>query len=206
MRVEKLDVTSVRDREMAFGWEIDVLVNNAGVMEAGPIAEQPAELLRAMLEVNFFGGLEVIQGFARQFARKRRGKIVIMSSVAGLTTAPFAAGYCATKHALEAVAEALKMEARAGIKVATINPGAYGTGFNDRGGDSIRWYDPGAELHPAGQLRGPPGCMGAPAPSAGQRRRHRGCRPRRQREVQKRPPRRRRWSSSSRASTKRGRR
>jgi short-subunit dehydrogenase len=68
---------------------------------------------------------------------------VFVSSVAGLMTAPHHAGYCATKHALEAVAEALKVELEPfGVKVATTNPGAYATGFNDRGADSMRWYDP----------------------------------------------------------------
>jgi short-subunit dehydrogenase len=143
MRVDKLDVTSTRDRESAFGWHIDVLVSNAGMMEAGPIAEQPMELLRAMFEVNFFAAVELVQGFARQFVAKRRGKIVFVSSMGGLSTAPYGAGYCATKHALEAVAEGLKAElAPFGIKIATANPGVFGTGFNDRGADSMRWYDP----------------------------------------------------------------
>jgi short-subunit dehydrogenase len=143
MRVDKLDVTSTRDREHAFGWNIDILVSNAGVMEAGPIAEQPMELLRAMFEVNFFSAVELVQGYARQFVAKRSGKIVFVSSMGGLSTAPYGAGYCATKHALEAVAEGLKAElAPFGVKVATANPGIFGTGFNDRGADSMRWYDP----------------------------------------------------------------
>ena len=96
-----------------------------------------------MFEVNFFAPIELVQGFARQFVEKRRGRIVFVSSVAGLMTAPHHAGYCATKHALEAVAEALKVELEPfGVKVATTNPGAYATGFNDRGADSMRWYDP----------------------------------------------------------------
>jgi short-subunit dehydrogenase len=145
IRVDKLDVTSTLDRQAAFGWDVDVLVSNAGVMEAGPIAEQPMELLRAMFEVNFFAAVELVQGFARQFVAKRSGKIVFVFSIGGLSTAPYGAGYCATKHALEAVAEGLKVELEPedlGIKVATANPGVFGTGFNDRGADSMRWYDP----------------------------------------------------------------
>lgn len=63
----------------------------------------------------------------------------------GLWTVPYVAAYCASKHALEAIAEGLKTELEPfGIKVATCNPGVFGTGFNDRGIDSIsRWYDPG---------------------------------------------------------------
>jgi short-subunit dehydrogenase len=143
MRVDKLDVTSARDREMAFGWDVDVLLSNAGVMEAGPIAEQPIELLREMFDINFFAAVELVQGFARQFVDRGSGKIVFVSSMGGLLTTPYAAGYCATKHALEAVAEGLKVELEPfGIKVATANPGVFATGFNDRGADSMRWYDP----------------------------------------------------------------
>jgi short-subunit dehydrogenase len=84
-----------------------------------------------------------VQGFAKQFVRKRSGKIVFVSSMGGLWTVPYGAGYCASKHALEAVAEGLKVElAPFGIKVATANPGIFRTGFNDRGADSMRWYDP----------------------------------------------------------------
>ena len=143
LRADKLDVTNAADRRNAFTWDVDVLVSNAGVMEAGPIAEQPMELLRAMFEVNFFAGVELVQGFAKQFVEKRNGRIVFVSSIGGIGTAPYGAGYCATKHALEAVAEGLKVElAPFGIKVATVNPGVFATGFNDRGADSMRWYDP----------------------------------------------------------------
>jgi len=143
LRVEKLDVTDARDREHAFKADIDILVSNAGVMEAGPVAEQPLELLRGMFEVNFFAGVALVQGFIKQFVDKRRGKIVFVSSMGGLLTVPYGAGYCASKHALEAIAEGLKVELEPfGIQVATANPGIFGTGFNDRGADSMRWYDP----------------------------------------------------------------
>ncbi|HEY6901281.1 MAG TPA: SDR family NAD(P)-dependent oxidoreductase [Puia sp.] len=61
-----------------------------------------------------------------------------------------AGAYCATKHALEAIAEALKEElAPFGIKVATINPGPFKTGFNESGLDSIfQWYDPKKNFTP----------------------------------------------------------
>ncbi len=81
---------------------------------------------------------------------KRRGKIVFVSSMAGLWTVPYASGYSASKHALEAIAEGLRAElAEFGIKVATVNPGVYGTGFNDRGADTVsHWYDPSKNFTP----------------------------------------------------------
>jgi short-subunit dehydrogenase len=150
LQIDKLDITNELDRRNALKWGIDVLVNNAGVMEAGPIAEQPMELLRAMFDVNFFGQVELVQGFARKMVAKRSGKIVFTSSMGGLWTVPYGAGYCATKHALEAVAEGLKVElAPFGVKVATVNPGIFGTGFNDRGADSLfHWYDPRIHFTP----------------------------------------------------------
>lgn len=150
IEVDKLDVTSEGDREFAARRDVDVLVSNAGIMEAGPIAELPVDLLRSMFEVNFFGSVALAQEFAAKMVQKRRGKIVFTSSVAGLVTVPYSAGYSATKHALEAVAEGLKTELAAfGIKVATVNPGFYGTGFNDRGLDAAsHWYDPSRNFTP----------------------------------------------------------
>jgi short-subunit dehydrogenase len=144
MEVDKLDVTLERDRALAARWDVDVFVSNAGTMEAGPIAELPLDLLRAMFEVNFFGSVALAQEVATRMVQRRQGKIIFTSSIAGLVTVPYSAGYSATKHALEAVAEGLKTElAPFGIKVATINPGFYGTGFNDRGVDAAsHWYDP----------------------------------------------------------------
>ncbi|MDV3957583.1 SDR family oxidoreductase [Elizabethkingia anophelis] len=144
--VDKLDVTNPRDIAYAHKkYDIDILISNAGIMEGGPIAEQPLELIRSMFEVNVFGALELAQGFIKKFVAKKSGKIVFTSSMGGLWTVPYVAAYCASKHALEAIAEGLKTELEPfGIKVATCNPGVFGTGFNDRGIDSIsRWYDPG---------------------------------------------------------------
>lgn len=150
LEVDKLDVTSERDRAVIDRWDIDVFVSNAAIMEAGPTAELPLDLLRSMFEVNFFGGVALAQRVAANMVKKRAGTLVFLSSVAGLTTIPYSAGYCATKHAIEAIAEGLRMELSPfGLKVATINPGFYATGFNDRGVDSVmHWYDPSRNFTP----------------------------------------------------------
>jgi short-subunit dehydrogenase len=143
--VEKLDVTNAREREyLQAKYDVDVLFSNAGLMEAGPIGEQPLDLIRSMFEINVFSGLAFAQGLLKKMVAKKAGKIVFMSSMGGLLTVPYAAAYCASKHALEAIAEGMKTElAPFNIKIATVNPGAFNTGFNDRGMDSIRqWYDP----------------------------------------------------------------
>ena len=156
LQVEKLDVTNASDRQHAFRHDVDVLLSNAGLMEAGPIAEQPIERLRSMFEINVFSSIALAQGFVPAMVAKKRGTIVFMSSMAGLWTVPYASGYSASKHALEAVAEGLKAElAPFGIKIATVNPGVYGTGFNDRGADTIsHWYDPTKNFTPPQVLEG----------------------------------------------------
>lgn len=143
LNIQVLDITDEGDRRAAFANEVDVLINNAGVMETGPVAEIPMDYVRRNFETNVFGTLAVTQGFARQMVKRGSGKIVMVTSMGGLVTVPFAGVYCATKHALEALAEALKAElAGTGVEVCTVNPGVYGTGFNDRGAETLqRWFD-----------------------------------------------------------------
>ncbi|THJ67033.1 SDR family oxidoreductase [Arthrobacter echini] len=132
LRVEKLDVTDAADRTKAWAWDVEVLLNNAAVAEGGAVVDLPEEQLRRQFEVNVFGTMLLTQGFARAMAAKRSGKIVFLSSTAGLITDAFTGAYSASKHALEAFADALHQElAEFGVAVATINPGPYLTGFND---------------------------------------------------------------------------
>ncbi|XID75846.1 SDR family oxidoreductase [Alkanindiges sp. WGS2144] len=133
LQVEKLDVTNPKDREKAWKWDIDILLNNAGVAEGGSVIDIPEKNLRHQFEVNVFGTILLTQGFARTMVDKKEGKIIFMSSIEGLVADPFSGPYAATKHALEAFASSLHKEVKEfGIQVATINPGPYLTGFNDR--------------------------------------------------------------------------
>ncbi|PWW29350.1 MULTISPECIES: SDR family oxidoreductase [unclassified Chryseobacterium] len=156
--VDKLDVTNPRDVEYIVKKynDIDILISNAGIMEGGPIAEQPVDIIRSMFEVNVFGALNLAQGFIKKFVEKKSGKIVFTSSMGGLWTVPYVAAYCASKHALESIAEGLRTElAPFNIKIATCNPGVFGTGFNDRGVDSIfHWYDPKINFTPESAFDG----------------------------------------------------
>jgi short-subunit dehydrogenase len=148
LQIELLDITNEEHRESAFKQDVDVLISNAGVMQTGPVAEIPMDRVRSNFEVNVFGTLGVIQGFARQMVERGSGKIIIVSSMGGLITVPFCAIYTATKHALESVAEGLKAElAGTGVEVCTANPGVFGTGFNDRGAATmLDWFDPEKSL------------------------------------------------------------
>ncbi|MEU7261040.1 SDR family oxidoreductase [Streptomyces rimosus] len=143
LQVENLDITDALHRSQAHTWDVDVLFNNAAVGEMGPLAEIPLELVRRVFEVNVFGHLALAQGFARQMVERGNGRIVWLSSIAGLTTNPYLGPYCASKYAIESIAQAMHDELKPlGVQVCTINPGPYRTGFNDRMGDALRvWFD-----------------------------------------------------------------
>jgi NAD(P)-dependent dehydrogenase (short-subunit alcohol dehydrogenase family) len=134
LQVEKLDVTNDGDRRKALEWKVEILVNNAGVLEGGSVVDIPASNMRNEFEVNVIGPLLLTQGIAKQMIKRGKGRIVWVSSREGLNVNPFTGVYSASKHAVEAIAETMSMELQEfGIEVATINPGPFLTGFNDRG-------------------------------------------------------------------------
>jgi len=133
LRVEKLDVTDEGDRRKALAWDIEILVNNAGVGEGGATVDIPALNMRREFEANVIGPLLLTQGIAKQMVKRGEGRIVWVSSREGLNVNPFTGIYSASKHAIEAIAESMSLELQEfGIEVATINPGPFLTGFNDR--------------------------------------------------------------------------
>ena len=133
LTVEKLDVTDDGDRRKALNWGVEILVNNAGVGEGGATVDIPAANIRHQFEVNVTGPLLLTQGLAKQMVKRGEGRIVWVSSREGLNVNPFTGIYAASKHALEAIAESMKDELQEfGVEVATINPGPFLTGFNDR--------------------------------------------------------------------------
>ncbi|MDV7764206.1 SDR family oxidoreductase [Peribacillus sp. CSMR9] len=143
MEVFKLDITNARDRALIDNQDFDVFVANAAINEGGPLGEMPMDRFRALFEVNVFATLETVQHAARKMVKKGSGKIVFLSSMAGIITTPYGGPYAATKHAIEGIALTLKDELeRFGVQVATINPGAYDTGFNDRAAEEKwKWFD-----------------------------------------------------------------
>ncbi len=143
MEVFKLDITNPIDLREIDKYDFDIFVANAAINEGGPLAEIPMERFRAIFEVNVFATLETAQIAARKLVNKGMGKIVFLSSMAGIMTTPYAGPYAATKHAIEAMALTLKDELKEfGIQVATINPGSFDTGFNDRAvEEKWKWFN-----------------------------------------------------------------
>jgi NAD(P)-dependent dehydrogenase (short-subunit alcohol dehydrogenase family) len=124
-----LDVTDAEQIREAAGRveELDGLVNNAGIAVAAPLEMVPPEELRYQLEVNLVGQIAVTQAVLPAL-RRAKGRIVFMGSIAGRSALPFLSPYAASKHALEAVADSLRLELRPfGIHVSIVEPGTIKT-------------------------------------------------------------------------------
>jgi NAD(P)-dependent dehydrogenase (short-subunit alcohol dehydrogenase family) len=107
--------------------ELDALVNNAGIAISMPLEFIPMDELRRQLEVNVVGQVAVTQAFLPHL-RRSRGRIVFVGSIAGRSALPFLGAYAASKHALEAVADTLRLELAAfGIHVSIVGPGTIRT-------------------------------------------------------------------------------
>ena len=146
IRVERLDLTDPYDLKQAVGWDFDILWNNAGQGEPGPVWEIPVDIVRRNFEINVFLPLTLTQSVIQRWVREGKSqgkKVVFTSSMGGLFTPANWGTYVATKHALEAFAEAMQQELAAyGVKIQTINPGAYYTGYNETMADNaFRWLD-----------------------------------------------------------------
>lgn len=132
------------------GLDVVALVNNAGVQRLGPLEAVDEAYLRHGFDVNFFGALEVTRAFLphlrrwqeRRRAEAGRARVVFIGSAAGLVTIPYMAGYCATKHAVEALADGFRRElVHDGIKVTLVEPGSFATDIINEIPDTIKRLD-----------------------------------------------------------------
>jgi NAD(P)-dependent dehydrogenase (short-subunit alcohol dehydrogenase family) len=125
-----LDVTeagAIEAAAAAVGDRLDGLVDNAGIAIAAPLEHLPLDELRRQLEVNVVGQLAVTQALLPAL-RAARGRLVIVGSIAGTSALPFLGPYAISKFALEAMADALRVElAPDGIHVSLIRPGTIAT-------------------------------------------------------------------------------
>jgi NAD(P)-dependent dehydrogenase (short-subunit alcohol dehydrogenase family) len=124
-----LDVTDAAQiRAVADGLgELHGLVNNAGIAVASPLEVLPLDELRRQLEVNVLGQVAMTQALLPQL-RRSRGRIVFVGSIAGRSALPFLGAYAASKHALEAIADALRVELVPwGVGVSVVEPGTIAT-------------------------------------------------------------------------------
>ena len=108
--------------------KIDVLVNNAGIERHGSIEEMPMADFKSVMETNYFGVIRCIKAVLPHMRENKSGCIINISSVAGKIALTPLGGYCASKHAVEALTESLAQELKPfNIRVAMVEPGIIST-------------------------------------------------------------------------------
>jgi NADP-dependent 3-hydroxy acid dehydrogenase YdfG len=151
IRTLALDVTdeasmadAVQEVEVAHG-HVSVLVNNAGYALQGPIEEVPLDDVRAQFETNVFGLVRLTQLVLPGMRRAHEGRIVNVGSMGGRFTFPGGGFYHASKHAVEAISDALRLEvAPFGVHVSLVQPGPVTSAFVDAAVGSLHDVDDSA--------------------------------------------------------------
>lgn len=131
--VMKVDITKEEDRKKVLDLNVDVLYNHAAIALGGSIIEADMDKVRENFEVNVFSSFRLLQIVLRQMVDKDSGRIVVMSSLAGVIPIPFGGVYSATKASVTMITKSLQKELffmGTNVKVAIIEPGLYHTGFN----------------------------------------------------------------------------
>ena len=143
LRVLELDVTDESSVDRAIATAIseagglDVVINNAGVAALGVTEAFTPDQFQQIFDVNVYGAIRVNRAVLPSMRRQRSGLLVHVSSGAGRVTIPALAAYCASKYALEAIADAYRYELLPfGVDSILVEPGVYRTGIHDR------WIDP----------------------------------------------------------------
>jgi NADP-dependent 3-hydroxy acid dehydrogenase YdfG len=123
-----LDDSSFVEELAGAARDADIFVNNAGVMKYAPFLDLPDEDTEAMFRTNVLAAFRLTRRVAQSMVRRGRGHIIVMTSIAAREVYNFGLVYCATKHALSAMARGLRLELQgAGIKVTEVAPGSVDT-------------------------------------------------------------------------------
>lgn len=158
-----LDVTddSSVARALEAAGEVDAIVNNAATTSEGPIESFPISAYRDMFETNVFGTIRMMQAVLPAWRERGSGVFVNLSSIQGKVGTPLESAYAATKHAIEAISEALHIEvAHFGIRVVIVEPGYIAPGMKPGSShpgphayDELcrQWDQNDALLHPGGR-------------------------------------------------------
>jgi NAD(P)-dependent dehydrogenase (short-subunit alcohol dehydrogenase family) len=119
--------------------KLTALFNNGGYGQPGALEDIRPEVLRSQFEVNVFGWHDLTRRVIPAMRSRGKGRIVFCSSVLGLIAAPYRGAYSASKFAIEALADTLRMELRgSGIRVALIEPGPIASRFVERAIEAYR--------------------------------------------------------------------
>jgi NAD(P)-dependent dehydrogenase (short-subunit alcohol dehydrogenase family) len=132
------------------GYGLDVLVNAAGILILGPVEAVPDQQARAQLEVNLFGAVAVTRAFLPPMRHRGAGRIVNVSSILGRFALPGSGIYAASKFALEAASDALRIElAPFGVRVVVVEPGVIATPLYERAAAAVSGDDQALEPYRA---------------------------------------------------------
>ncbi|UAM97240.1 SDR family oxidoreductase [Polaribacter litorisediminis] len=163
IKVVDMDVTNDTSVEEAMdsilkqAGNIDILINNAGIMYIGITEAFSVEQARFQMETNYFGAIRTMQAVLPAMRKSGSGLIINTSSLVGRISPPFFGTYTATKHALEGYSQALRYEVSPfGVDIVMVEPGPFGTGLLASGqapthSDTLESY---------GELAGVPTAMG----------------------------------------------
>jgi NAD(P)-dependent dehydrogenase (short-subunit alcohol dehydrogenase family) len=150
VRLDVTDSASIRAAKevveaLVEGRGVDVLVNNAGYGQGAPLAEATDEDIRKQFDTNVFGLMSVTRAFLADMIARGSGRIINVSSIGGRITFPMMGVYHASKYAVEALSDALRMEvAPFGIRVSLIEPGPIRTNFVARLNEEAEAYRRGS--------------------------------------------------------------
>jgi NAD(P)-dependent dehydrogenase (short-subunit alcohol dehydrogenase family) len=135
LELDVTDAEQIAAAADAVGPQLDALVDNAGIAVAAPLELVPLDELRHQLEVNVVGQVAVTQALLPAL-RRTRGRIVLMGSIGGRSALPFLGPYAASKHALEAIADVLRVELRPwGMHVSIVEPASIATAIWQKGAE-----------------------------------------------------------------------
>jgi len=130
-------ITALADRIIADGG-VDVVVNNAGYGQYGPVEVLPMAMGREQMEVNFFAPVRLVQLLAPSMRARGGGRIINISSVAGKVYSPLSGWYCASKFALEGMSDCMRIELKPfNIKVVLVEPGPIKTDWSEGAKSSL---------------------------------------------------------------------
>ena len=145
VELDVTDAAQIATVAAAVGSELDGVVDNAGIAIAAPLELVPLDELRHQLEVNVVGQVAVLQALLPAL-RRARGRVVLMGSIGGRSALPFLGPYAASKHALEALADSLRVELSPfGIAVSIVEPGSIATPIWRKGADRAQELSAGFE-------------------------------------------------------------
>jgi len=148
IEVIKLDITDENDRNKILNYDIDVYISNAAIADSGSIAEVDSKRIEDVFNINVFCNIKLMQLVLKNMIeKKRKGKIVFISSQIGRIALPFLGPYASSKFAIEGFASCLRDEMKilnklekTNIQISIIEPGSYATVFNmETGNKKYGW-------------------------------------------------------------------